>query len=86
MKLQVVSMEEINKPSVRAPMKDVRKTLDEFWESGNPIMRVDYEEGEYTNVSSAKASFIMAIGASNYNVVSIVKNGKLYLVRLSNMK
>lgn len=86
MKLQVVSMDEIDRPSVRAPLKDVRKILDDFWNSGNPIMRVDYEEGEYTNVSSAKASFIRVIRASNYNVVSIMKNGKLYLVRLSNMK
>lgn len=86
MKLEKVSMDEISRPSVRAPLKDVRKTLDDFWNSGNPIMRVDYEDSGYTNVSSAKASFIRAIRASNYNVVSIVKNGKLYLVRLSNMK
>lgn len=86
MDLKIVSMEEINKPSVRAPMKDVRKTLDEFWQSGNPIMRVDYEDSEYTNVSPAKASFMRAINASHYDTVSIVKNGKLYLVRLSNMK
>lgn len=79
-------MEEINKPSTRAPMKDVRKALDEFWESGNPIMRVDYEGNEYTNVSSAKTSFMNAINGSHYGVLSIVKNGKLYLVRLSSLK
>ena len=44
MKLQVVYMDEINKPSVRAQKKEVRKVLDEFWNSGNPIMRVDYED------------------------------------------
>lgn len=86
MKLQVVSMDELNQPSARAPMKDVRKVLDEFWESGNPIMRVDYEDNEYTNVSSAKSSFMNAINGSHYDVVSIVKNGKLYLVRLSSLK
>lgn len=86
MKLQVVSMDEINKPSVRAPKKEVRKVLDEFWNSGNPIMRVDYEDNEYSNTSSAKASFMGAIENSHYEMCTIVKNGKLYLVRLSSMK
>ena len=86
MKLQKVSMDEISKVSVIAPMKEVRKVLDEFWESGNPIMRVDYEDNEYVSSSSAKSSFSRAINTSSYDVVSIIKNGKLYLVRLSNMK
>lgn len=86
MKLQVVSMDEINKPSVRAPKKEVRKVLDEFWNSGNPIMRVDYEDNEYSNTSSAKASFMGTIENSQYEVCTIVRNGKLYLVRLSSMK
>ena len=86
MKLVTVSMEEINKPSVRSPQKNVRKLLDEFWESGNPIMRVDYDVNEYVSPSSAKSSFLGAIKRSGYNVITIVKNGKLYLIRSSNMK
>lgn len=86
MKLQVVSMDEIYKPTVKAPRKRVRQLLDEFWNSGNPIMKVDYEKDEYMSPSSAKSSFVVAINPSGYDVVTIIKNGKLYLVRLSNMK
>lgn len=86
MNLKVASIDELHTPPVRAQMKEVRKMVDEFWESGNQIMRVEYEEGEYVSVSSAKASFMRAMASAKYNAVTIVKNGKLYLVRLSNMK
>lgn len=86
MKLEIVSMDEINRPSVKAPRKKVRQLLDEFWNSGNPIMGVDYDDDEYVSSSSAKSSFLGAINSSGYNVVVLIKNGKLYLVRLGNMK
>lgn len=86
MKLQAVFMDEISKPSARAPRKEVRKVLDEFWNSGNPIMRVDYEDDEYVSTSSAKSSFLGAINNSGYNITAMIKNGRLYLVRLSSMK
>lgn len=83
MRFEAPTMEEFMdvSNSGRCRYKRITKMIEEFWNSDQQIVKVEFTEKEYKSVKSASSSFIKAVKKMKVGVVVITRKGKLYLIK-----
>ena len=60
---------------------NISEYLNEFTQMNTAAVQIEIAEGEYKNVKTAKSSFDNAIKRNGLPMRTMVRKGKLYLVR-----
>ena len=79
MKFEAVDISEVK--NARAKRKNLLKFLEEFYNSDAQAAIVHYENVEYKNIESARASLYKSARRYNLGIFVVIRNDKIYLVK-----